>query len=140
LKETVSIPVIGNGDINCGEDAARMLKETGCDAVMIGRAAMGYPWIFKEINHFLSTGKNLVPPKLEERIAIILEHAQMLIDNFGEERAMLKMRHHVAWYARGWPGVANIRQRAFKMKTYAELESILEDYKNGKMSVGFRDN
>jgi nifR3 family TIM-barrel protein len=129
LKETVSVPVIGNGDVTCGEDAARLLSQTGCDAVMVGRAAMGYPWIFREINHYLATGQELPPPNLADRIEIILEHARMLIDNFGEPRAMLKMRHHVAWYAKGWLGVARIRQKAYKMTTYAELEEILNDYR-----------
>ncbi len=129
LKEIVSVPVVGNGDVTCGEDAARMFSETGCDAVMIGRAAMGYPWIFREINHYLDTGANLPPPTMDERTDLILEHARMLIDSFGESRAMFKMRHHIAWYAKGLPGVARIRKRAYKMTTYADLEEILRDYR-----------
>jgi len=132
LQETVSIPVIGNGDITCGEDAARMIQITGCDAVMIGRAAMGYPWIFREVNHYLEKGEPLPPPNLEERIAIILEHARMLIEQYGEARAMLKMRHHVAWYAKGWPGVARIRRQAYRMTSYGELKELLDDYRRGK--------
>jgi nifR3 family TIM-barrel protein len=131
LKETVGLPVIGNGDITCGKDAARMLEETGCDAVMVGRAAMGNPWIFREINHYLDTGNQLPLPTLDEKIAIILEHARMLIKAYNESSAMLKMRHHVAWYAKGWPGVAAIRLRAYKMTTFSELETILNDYRAG---------
>lgn len=135
LKEAVAVPVIGNGDIRSGEDAARMIDTTGCDAVMIGRAAMGYPWIFREINAFLESGVNPAPPSLDEKIAVMIEHARMLLDRFGEKRAMFKMRHHVAWYAKGWPGVSKIRRRAFAMTTFAELESLLDDYRSGKIDL-----
>lgn len=133
LKESVSIPVIGNGDIGCGEDAARMLSDTGCDAVMVGRAAVGYPWIFREINHYLESGETLPPPTLEEKTEIILEHARLLIDRYGEQRAMLKMRHHVAWYSRGWSGAVQIRRRAFCMTRFAELEALLSEYRAGRL-------
>ncbi len=133
LKETVTVPVIGNGDIGCGEDAARMIEMTGCDAVMIGRAAMGYPWIFREINTYLETGVDPPPPNLDEKISIMLEHARMLLDTYGEKRAMFKMRHHVAWYAKGWPGVAGVRRRAFAMTTMAELENLLDDYRRSRI-------
>ena len=132
LKETVSIPVIGNGDVRSGEDAARMLETTGCDAVMIGRAAVGYPWIFREVNGYLETGVSPQVPTLEEKTAVILEHARALIKMIGEPRAMLQMRRHVAWYTRGWPGVSRIRQRAFKMVAYTDLENLLDDYREGK--------
>lgn len=135
LKETVSIPVIGNGDIRSGEDAARMMDMTGCDAVMIGRAAMGNPWIFREVNAYLGTGVNPPPPSLDDKIAVMMEHARMLLDAFGETRAMFKMRHHVAWYAKGWPGVANVRRRAFAMTTIAELETLLDDYRRGRIDL-----
>jgi tRNA-dihydrouridine synthase B len=127
LKETVAIPVIGNGDITCGADAARMIAETGCDAVMIGRAAMGNPWIFREANWYLETGQTPPPPPAEEKEAVILEHARMLIARYGEERAMFKMRHQVAWYCRGWSGAAAIRQQAYRMTTYAQLEELLRE-------------
>ena len=132
LKEIVSIPVIGNGDITNGEDAVRMMDETGCDAVMIGRAAMGYPWIFREVNHYLATRRHLPPPTPDEKFAVILEHARMLIDKFGESRAMFKMRHHVAWYVTGWSGAARIRKRAYQMTTLTELGRILTDYSHGQ--------
>lgn len=131
LKETVGVPVIGNGDIRSGEDAARMFEMTGCDAVMIGRAAMGYPWIFREVMTYLETGLNPPPPSLDEKVAIIIEHARMLTKAFGEKRAMFKMRHHVAWYAKGWPGVAKVRRRAYAMTTFAELKELLDDYRRG---------
>ncbi len=133
LKDTVAVPVIGNGDIAGGEDAARMIAETGCDAVMVGRAAVGYPWIFRQINHYLETGENLPPPDFQERSSVILEHARMLMATFGETRAMFKMRHQVAWYTRGWPGVARIRLRAYKITTFSDLETLLNDYRDGRL-------
>lgn len=138
LKEIVSVPVIGNGDIRSGEDAARMIEVTGCDAVMIGRAAMGYPWIFREVATFLETGVNPPAPSFDEKATIIIEHARMLTQTFGEKRAMFKMRHHVAWYAKGWPGVAKVRRRAFAMTTLAELEELLDDYRQSR--VNFPNN
>ena len=128
MKNSVSIPVIGNGDITCGQDAALMMEETGCDAVMVGRAAMGNPWIFREINHFLTTGRPLPPPSLQERIDLVLEHARMLIESFGESSAMFKMRHHTAWYTKGWPGAATLRQDIYRMTTYEQLSRILCEY------------
>jgi nifR3 family TIM-barrel protein len=139
LKETVSIPVIGNGDVVSGPDARRMLDETGCDAVMIGRAAIGYPWIFRDITHFLEHGREAEPPTIDERVALALEHARMLIDRFGETRAMFKMRHHVAWYAKGLRGAAAIRRRAYVMTSYPELEQLWEDYRSGKLIPGESD-
>jgi tRNA-dihydrouridine synthase B len=138
LKETVNVPVIGNGDIRSGDDAARMMKMTGCDAVMIGRAAMGYPWIFREVTTFLETGVNPPPPGFDEKAAVIIEHARMLTETYGEKRAMFKMRHHVAWYAKGWPGVAKVRRRAYAMTTLAELKELLDDYRQGR--VDFSNN
>jgi nifR3 family TIM-barrel protein len=134
LKETVSIPVVGNGDVKCGEDAQQMLAETGCDAVMIGRAALGNPWIFREINHHLETGENLPSPTLDEKISVILEHARLMMSIDGEQRAILKMRHIVTWYVKGWSGGGQIRRLGTKISAFSDLENILNEYRDGKLA------
>jgi tRNA-dihydrouridine synthase B len=127
VKESVKIPVIGNGDITCGEDAKRMLEETGCDAVMIARAARGNPWIFREINAFLETGKTTGRPSPREIGAMILRHAGMEIRDKGEYTALREMRKHVAWYTAGMRGAAQIRRRVCEIGTYAELEQLVTE-------------
>jgi len=127
LKEAVPIPVIGNGDIVAPQDALRMIEETGCDAVMIGRAAMGNPWIFREVNQFLETGRLLSPPTLEEKIELILEHARLLIAAYGERTALLKMRGNLARYSRGWRHAAQLRQAMMKIETFTSLQVLLRD-------------
>ena len=101
VKEKVRIPVIGNGDIRSGEDAERMLKETGCDAVMIGRGAQGNPWIFRQVKDYLETGNITAPPSIDEIVDMIIRHCQMLCDVKGEFTAVREMRKHFAWYTAG---------------------------------------
>ncbi len=130
LKSSLSIPVIGNGDVISGAEARRMLDETGCDAVMIGRAAMGNPWIFREINTFLDHGALLPPPTIDEKIDVILEHARILLDTYEEKGAMLKMRGIQMRYTRGWPGASELRKKLTKISTLTELEDILNRYRS----------
>ncbi len=126
----VTIPVIGNGDVRTGEDAAQMLEETGCAGVMVGRGAMGRPWIFREINEFLKLGRNSPEPEWEEKIRIMREHYDGLQALKGEKRARLEMRKHTAWYLHGLPGAAEIRRqvnicedRSSFLAILAQLES-----------------
>lgn len=103
VKEAVRIPVIGNGDIFTPEDAGRMLKETGCDGIMVARGAKGNPWLFGRINHYLDTGEVLPGPSMAEIKAMILRHGRMLVQFKGEGVAMREMRGHMAWYTKGMP-------------------------------------
>ena len=128
VKENVSIPVIGNGDITCAKDVLRMQEETGCDGFMIGRRAKGNPWIFKEILHFFETGEELPRPSLEEVVAMMLRHGQMMIDFKGEYIGVREMRKHVAWYTFGFPGAAKLREKVNHTETYEDLEELLQTY------------
>lgn len=125
VKEAVSIPVIGNGDIFTAQDAARMLRDTGCDGVMAARGAMGNPWLFREIVTYLSDGKTPLPPALPEIRDTILRHTEMLIALKGEHTAILEMRKHAAWYLAGQKNASAIRRGLNEVSTFDELKEIL---------------
>ncbi len=121
VKEAVSIPVIGNGDVDSPQAARKMLQETGCDGVMIGRAAQGNPWIFRDVVRFLETGEVPAPPTAEEKRRVILEHANLQLQVKGEYTAVREMRKHLSWYTTGMPHSAKFRQTINSMETMEEL-------------------
>lgn len=128
VKEAVSIPVIGNGDVFTPEDAISLLKETNCDGVMVARGARGNPWIFKRIKEYMNTGILLDKPSAEEAVAMMLRHANMATQYKGEFVGIREMRKHVAWYTSGYPMATKLRLRVNEVNDYRELEKLLHEY------------
>lgn len=127
VKRAVDIPVIGNGDIRGVEDAKRMYEITGCDGIMIGRAARGNPWIFESISRFFENGTVNEPPETEEIKKMILRHAKLLIKYKGEYTGIREMRKHVAWYTTGMPHSSTIRNLVNQTESFEELEKLIND-------------
>lgn len=125
VKEAVSIPVIGNGDVSSGEDAERMVSETRCDGIMVGRAVQGNPWIFQELIHYEETGEKLARPSVTEVREMMLRHAKLQMECKGDYTAIREMRKHVAWYTAGFPNSARLRAEINQVESYEELEKLL---------------
>ena len=125
VKEAVSIPVIGNGDVVSGESALAMQKQTGCDGVMIGRGSQGNPWIFSELIEYEKTGKMPERPSRDEIRDMILRHAKLQLEYKGEYLGIREMRKHVAWYTTGMPNSAKLRNEINAVETYEQLECML---------------
>lgn len=125
VKEAVSIPVIGNGDVDSPERARAMLEETGCDGIMIGRGARGNPWIFGRIASYLETGEDPGKPSLQQVREMMLRHARMQLEYKGEYTGMREMRKHIAWYTAGYPNSARLREKSNELETLEQLEELL---------------
>jgi len=126
LKQALSsIPVFGNGDVWVAEDALRMVRETGCDGVAVGRGCLGRPWLFRDLADAFAGREPQAPPTFGEVAELMVEHARMLVDWFGESQAMLSFRKHGGWYTRGFRSSARLRDRLMRVKHLAELEEVL---------------
>ena len=128
VKEAVSIPVIGNGDLLTAEDVIAMYEQTGCDGFMIARGVQGNPWIFKQILHYFETGEHLKKPSFTEVKEMILRHAKMMQEYKGEYIGMREIRKHAAWYTAGYPNSAKLRVLINEVETYDELEACLNKF------------
>lgn len=125
VKEAVSIPVIGNGDLLTAEDVIAMEEQTGCDGFMIARGAQGNPWIFRQILHYFETGEHLAKPTIEEVTQMILRHARMMLEFKGEYIGIREIRKHAAWYTAGYPNSARLRVAINNVESFEALEELL---------------
>ena len=128
VKQSVSIPVIGNGDIRSGADAVRMIEATGCDGVMLARGALGNPWIYREVQAALTGGEIPAGPTIADRAAVLADHFTYLRELYGDRHACLRVRRVVSWYVVGVVGGSDMRVRAFKVEEPAHVESIVADF------------
>jgi tRNA-dihydrouridine synthase B len=134
VKRAVKIPVMGNGDVKSGADAKRMIEETGCDLVMVGRAALGNPFLFTEINRALNSEVGIqiseVAVSWPEKLAVIIQHIEMAVADKGQPRGLREMRKHLGWYIKGIPGAAALRQELMRAETREEVLGLLEKLQN----------
>lgn len=128
LKNALDIPVIGNGDVFSPHDAERMLAETGCDAVMVGRALMGNPAILAQIDQYLRTGHQTPLPTIDQKFAVARRHVQLMIDKYGEPRGVIMMRKHLSWYVKGLRGATQLRHNLVRVSTLDEIDAVLNEF------------
>jgi len=128
VKENVSIPVIGNGDVDSPETASRLVEETGCDGIMIGRGVQGNPWLFSQINEYFETGKMIEKPDVPQIREAIIEHARLSVKYKGEFTGIREMRKHTAWYTAGCPRSAKLRSKVNEIETLDDLIALLNYY------------
>ncbi len=126
VKQAVTIPVIGNGDITTPETAKQMYEKTGCDLIMVGRGSYGRPWIFEEIETYLETNTRLPEKSLDEKMEIMLEHISLICQFKGEKIAMREARKHVAWYLKGIPHAAKFRNLCSNLEVYADIQQLVK--------------
>ena len=127
VKKAVSVPVFGNGDVRSGQDAVRMMDETGCDGVIIGRAAEGNPWIFRETAAAMQ-GQDIQPPTPQERVDMALKHFGLEIELYGQRKALLEMRKHIAWYVFGMRGASRFREKINTMEDAGQAQDALREF------------
>ena len=127
VKEAVSIPVIGNGDLTCAKDLEKMAEETGCDGFMIGRGVQGNPWLFHQILHYFETGEELKKPSFEEVTQMLLRHAAMQLEFKGEYTGIREIRKHAAWYTAGYKNSSKLRGRINEVENYEQLKALFEE-------------
>jgi tRNA-dihydrouridine synthase B len=128
VKKSLSIPLIGNGDINTLEDVKVMLNQSNADGVMIGRGAYGRPWFLKQVMHFLETGENLAPPSLEEQLNILLSHYDAMLEHYGEHVGVRHSRKHIGWYCKGLNGATSFRNEIMKIASPADVKEKIKSF------------
>ena len=133
VKQALTIPVFGNGDVTDGESCKAMYDYTGCDLVMLARGSYGRPWVFRDIRHFLETGEAAPPVSLEEKMQVMLAHCQLLCRYKGEIQGMKEARKNVAWYVKGLAGSAKLRARSGTLCTYAEAEALAQEILSNRL-------
>jgi len=126
VRRAVQIPVVANGEVTDGVSAARLMEQTGCEAVMVGRGSLGRPWVFRQIQAYLTDGTVLPEPPARERMAVMLEHIERICEYKGQKVAMLEARKHAAWYMKGIRGAAALRREICELKTFDDLRAIAE--------------